>query len=154
MDRSEFLAVLEETLKGEIPDYEISGHLQYYDSYIRENDGKTEEEKLYELGEPRLIAKTIMDARMSREGHTSYEESYEQMGSEAEQGEQEQRVRYRSYTWNSLRWYQKLLYPIILLLVLVAFIGIAGIGIRIFFSLVLPVLAVIFIVRWIASMFR
>lgn len=153
MGREEFLAVLQEALKGEIPDYEIAGHLQYYDGYIRENDGKTEEEKLNELGDPRLIAKTIIDARSLKGGHAVYQESYEQEYSQGGQKEQE-KARYKIYTWDGLTWYQKLLASIVLLLILAVIIVIAGVGIHIFFAVVLPVLAVVFIIRLLISAFR
>lgn len=157
MDRNEFLAVLESSLKGEIPDYEITGHIQYYDSYIRENNGKTEEEKLAELGDPRLIARTIIDARMSKEGQGSYQESYRQAQYEEQTKRQESNqanVHYRTYTWDGLAWYQKLLALLIMLLVIVVVIAVAGVGIQIFFSVVLPVLVVVFVIRVIISIFR
>lgn len=150
MDRNEFLEILGNALKGEIPDYEIAGHIQYYDSYIRENNGKTEEEKLAELGDPRLIAKTIIDARMSRGGQESYQYEEEADGQEANQGN----VYYKSYSWEGLAWYQKLLAILILLLVIVVVIAVAGLGIQIFFSVVLPVLIVVFVIRVIISIFR
>lgn len=156
MDKNEFLAVLKEALQGEIPDYEIRGHVEYYDSYIMENDGKTEEEKLRQLGDPRLIARTIIDARMSREGGMPYQESYEQQYSEGESQREnsKERVHYKSYTWDGLSWYQKLLALLILLLVVVVLIVIAGFGIQIFFSIVLPVLVIVFAIRLILSIFR
>lgn len=157
MDRNEFLAVLESALKGEIPDYEIAGHIQYYDSYIRENNGKTEDQKLAELGDPRLIARTIIDARMSREEQGNCQENYRQAqydeGNERQESGQTN-VHYRTYTWDRLTWYQKLLALLILLLVIVAVIAVAGLGIQIFFSVILPGLVVVFVIRVIISFFR
>lgn len=159
MDRNEFLAALEAALKGEIPDYEITGHVRYYDSYLQENNGKTEEEKLNELGDPRLIAKTIIDAAALKGGNTNYRGSYENRdyteSSEPErQQENRQGVHYKTYTWDGLTWYQKLLALVILVLVVVVLLAVAGLGIHIFFSIVLPVLVIVFVIKMVMSFFR
>ena len=63
MDREEFLEILAAQLTGEIPSPEISQHLAYYNSFIDQKlrQGQTEAEILAELGDPRLIAKTLID---------------------------------------------------------------------------------------------
>lgn len=157
MDRNEFLIALEQALKGELPDYEIPEHIQYYDNYLREQNGKTEEEKLIELGEPRLIARTIIEARNSKgaaEGNssgTSYQGSY---GQQNRSQEQNQQADYQIYSWENLKWYQKLLGVLLLMLVAVVVIGVAKIGLQIFFSFVLPILIAIVALKIIISIFQ
>lgn len=63
MNRDEFLEILNTQLEGEIPSTEASQHLAYYDHFIQQkiSQGQTEEQVLEELGDPRLIAKTLID---------------------------------------------------------------------------------------------
>ena len=63
MNKGEFLEGLKERLSGEIPEYKVQEHLRYYDNYLSEQirSGKTEEEATAMLGNPYLIAKTILD---------------------------------------------------------------------------------------------
>ncbi len=63
MNRDEFLEILNTQLQGEIPSTEVSQHLAYYDHFIQQkiSQGQTEEQVLEELGDPRLIAKTLID---------------------------------------------------------------------------------------------
>lgn len=62
MTETEFLETLRNSLVGEIPDYEIEENLRFYQNYIKnEKLNKKEEEVLNQLGNPRLIAKTIIE---------------------------------------------------------------------------------------------
>lgn len=64
MDRKEFLDILNRNLYGKIDAGVLTEHIRYYETYISSGmeNGKTEQEILEELGDPRLIAKTILDA--------------------------------------------------------------------------------------------
>lgn len=64
MTKSEFLEILRQQLDGEMPSGEIYSNIHYYDQYIDKelSSGKTEEDVMNELGDPRLIAKTLIDA--------------------------------------------------------------------------------------------
>lgn len=68
-----FLMELEECLRGEVTDAECRESLQYYKEYFKErmNTGLGEEEVIRSLGSPRLIAKSIIDARGNVEEDTS-----------------------------------------------------------------------------------
>ncbi len=63
MSREEFLEILNIQLQGEIPSNEISQHLAYYHNFIEQKirQGQSEADILEELGDPRLIAKTLID---------------------------------------------------------------------------------------------
>lgn len=63
MNREEFLEILNIQLQGEIPSNEISQHLSYYKFFIQQkvDQGLPEAQVLEELGDPRLIAKTLID---------------------------------------------------------------------------------------------
>ena len=77
MDREEFLEILAAQLTGEIPSPEISQHLAYYNSFIDQKlrQGQTEAEILAELGDPRLIAKTLIDTEDVPNVH-GYQQTY------------------------------------------------------------------------------
>ena len=64
MNKREFLSKLEEALVYELPPRAVDENLRYYSSYIDSEvkSGRSVEEVLEELGDPRLIARTIIDA--------------------------------------------------------------------------------------------
>lgn len=63
MTREEFLRELRIALQGRIPQSQVNEHLKYYENYIMEESrkGRTEEEVIAEIGNPRLAAKTLTD---------------------------------------------------------------------------------------------
>jgi uncharacterized membrane protein len=64
MTKQEFLEGLQERLLEEGADVLVPENLNYYDSYIEEEKqkGRTEEDVLEELGNPVLIARSILEA--------------------------------------------------------------------------------------------
>ena len=76
MEKQEFLAILRQCLESELPDYEVENNIHYYESYLVSDKDKTIEEKLKDLGEPRLIAKTIIDAYIANHENSSYKKDY------------------------------------------------------------------------------
>lgn len=167
MNKEDFLVTLREHLSGELPDYEIESNIRYYEEYISATDGKQEEEKLNELGDPRLIAKTIIDAyNASKEtaGHTRYysgngydEEVYNKNGNEqrtfqSDQTKDNGQIKY--YSWDSMKWYQKLIAIVVVLLIFIVILAIAAVSINLLFTVVLPILAVVFIIRLIINLFQ
>lgn len=63
MDRAQFLAILRSQLTGKMHAEKIEAHLRYYEDYIQSQvrGQKSEEEVLAALGDPRLIARTLLD---------------------------------------------------------------------------------------------
>ena len=61
MNKKEFLKILKKSLTMSVEQDAIREQLDYYDKYISDeiNKGRTEKEVIDELGDPRLIAKTI-----------------------------------------------------------------------------------------------
>ncbi|MEY8339085.1 DUF1700 domain-containing protein [Lachnospiraceae bacterium 62-35] len=64
MNKEEFLQTLGAALSNAVPQHIIQENIRYYDNYISSQlaKGRTEEEIMDELGGPRLIARTIIDA--------------------------------------------------------------------------------------------
>lgn len=73
MNREQFIDTLRRALYGKVDDYTLADHIRYYESYISQEmaKGRSEQEVLDELGDPRLIARTILEASGAK---TSYKE--------------------------------------------------------------------------------
>lgn len=65
MTKEQFFEELESCLAGEVSSYELADSLAYYRQYVAEEmqQGKSEQAVIDSLGSPRLIAKSIIDAR-------------------------------------------------------------------------------------------
>ena len=68
MDRTEFIERLQRALAGGVNSSRVAENVQYYREYIdmEIRKGRSEEEVLGSLGDPRLLAKSIIEANKSR----------------------------------------------------------------------------------------
>lgn len=73
MNRNEFLKKLSEALENDLSAPEVRENLEYYDSYIRSEikNGKSEQEVLDMLGDPWMIARTIVDSAENERNYYS-----------------------------------------------------------------------------------
>lgn len=64
MTKNEFLSIVRGRITGAIPSSEVESQIDYYSAYIdgRIGAGLTEEEAVEELGDPLLIAKTVIES--------------------------------------------------------------------------------------------
>ena len=83
MDRKEFLDILRGQFAGNMQEGKAAAHVRYYEDYIQSQvrGGRPEREVLEELGDPRLIAKTLIDtddgsAQEDYGEYSSYGSSY------------------------------------------------------------------------------
>lgn len=152
MNRNEFLKILDEELNGQINLAEINQNLQYYDSYIREQIemGKTEEEVMEQLGDPRLIARTILDTSEAAE-----ESVYEDFTGYQQEEEPSKPIFYFNGKKIDLsKWYMKLLTAVIAVLTLAIVISIVVLIIKVAIWIAVPVLimiAVIYLIQHIVK---
>jgi len=67
MTKEEFLSTLRGRLTGNMSQAEVESHIAFYASYIDEQlgIGKTMEDIINDIGEPRIIAKTLMGSGSS-----------------------------------------------------------------------------------------
>ena len=93
MNRQEFLETLRSQLAGQMQEGKAAAHIRYYEDYIQSQvrGGCSEQEVLEQLGDPRLIAKTLIDTddgsiQEDYGEYSSYGSSY---GNEAEPPQQE-----------------------------------------------------------------
>jgi len=145
MNREEFLQGLQNALSGEVPQNVVQENLRYYDDYIRgeRQKGRTEEDVMSELGDPRLIARTIVDTTPGA-GEGAYEESvsYDNAGSEQTGGNS------RIHYYDLSKWYWKLLGIVIVVMVVMFLVAIVG-GILSLLIPMLPMLLTVMIIMWI-----
>lgn len=82
MTKKQFLEELKTSLEGMVSPMVVQQNMNYYENYISEQirNGKSEQDVLNELGNPRLIAKSIIDAVGQDDDHVQteyYEEEQE-----------------------------------------------------------------------------
>lgn len=130
MDRNEFVSTLRAILTGEVPGDVVEDNVRYYNSYISQEiaSGKSEKEILESLGDPRLIAKTIIDIYQGPEKEVRME--YDQ---ETGRGPEYHHV-------NMNTWYSRLLTFVIIGLILIVVFT--------FLSWILPILLPVILVVW------
>lgn len=151
MSKKEFLAILQETLAGQIPEGEIANQLDYYKSYI--NDSDSEKQVLEELGDPRLIARTIITSYEASKGpmagyytnqaRTEYSnsnrarEQFDQAGQEDMQ----------------LTWYEKLLWYIVTIAMVIIVFSVLFFVLRVTLWIAVPFLIIMVIFMLIRNLF-
>ena len=79
MRKEEFLQTLRRALTGDVPPGVVEENIRYYDGYIADEvrKGRNEEEVIQEIGDPRLIARTIEDTTDGTENRYQTENLYE-----------------------------------------------------------------------------
>lgn len=165
MRKEEFLQTLRRALTGDVPPRVVEEHIRYYDSYIGEEvrKGRTEEEVIREIGDPRLIARTIEDTTDGAgEGRYQDQSSYEYGGGEGGSGYgsgSHGRGPYmdrdpgpgRSFHLFRLdKWYGKLLALLVVFAVIYVVFSIIG-GI---FALLMPFIGPLFLIWLIVTIIR
>lgn len=150
MNREEFLNGLQKALTGNVPAAVVQENLAYYRGYISEqvNHGRNEEEVIAEIGDPRLIAKTIVAAT---EG--SNDTGYYQSAADSDYEQQSQRnTRDPFYSQDIFhinrfnKWYWKFAGIVILLLVLIIIGSLFAILIQLFIPIMI-VLAIWWLIK-------
>ena len=137
MDRTEFLKIMRESLERKIPQAEIEDNLKYYREYF-EQSTCSDEEVCEELGDPRLIARSVINAYLASKG------------SAAEQYTQEARREY-SQIHGSSSWQGKghadtasrFLHQIILVLMIVVVFVLLVFLLRLALVILLPVMLLV-----------
>lgn len=160
MSREEFLRGLENALSGNVPPAVVRDNLRYYDDYIRSErqKGRSENDIMDELGDPRLIARTILDTTPeAAEGE--YEEYHpfssfagnSGRSSQQENAQQTQSENYGGFGnihyYNLNKWYWKLLAVVVVILFFTLVLTIIG-GILTLLLPLLPVIGIVALVMW------
>ena len=146
MSRSEFMDTLHRALAGNLTSSTVNENMRYYEEYFdtQLRSGKSEEEITAGLGDPRLLAKTIIQASKSQTRSYSgqeYDEVYEDgsQGNGQDSGREGGKPRiYRMPGW--------LLLILVVLLVL-AVVSIISSVVSMLLPVMIPLICVLFIVR-------
>ncbi|HKL79569.1 MAG TPA: hypothetical protein VJ888_03935 [Mobilitalea sp.] len=131
MSKKEFLDILKQTLDGEVDHNTIEQNIKYYSDYIGSGSELEQEKSLNTLGDPRLIAKTIIESeKIAKEkGKYTSGQGYSRSKSTASGTQEEQRgssqgnpFGKRSFFTTGVRWYHKaILIALLVLFILVLF---------------------------------
>ncbi|MCR4908011.1 MAG: DUF1700 domain-containing protein [Lachnospiraceae bacterium] len=153
MTRYEFLNELKTTLSGNVSDSVLNENLEYYDEYIASEirSGKSEEEILKSLGEPRLIARTIIDTSdpnlaTGNYASESWEESSEK--DESRKKNSSEKKRRKSSGKPGFKFYMILALLLILVLLIIGlFVSAMGVLLYIFWPAALVLFLIYMLTR-------
>jgi len=143
MSRREFLEVLRGQLSGQMTQGRAAAHVRYYEDYIQSQvrNGRSESDVLAELGDPRLIAKTLIDTDDSAAVYDESGYSEESYGSDdyADNGTESSAGKARSFKLDLNTWYGKAIVIAIaaLIVILLTTVLVAVVPFLIIFGIVL-----------------
>ena len=142
MSKQEFLQRLREALAGEAAQSVIEENIRYYEEYIRTEVGKglAEYEVTASIGDPRLIAKTIVQAQ----GGSVHEEDLDREQASGEK--QEEFKGYFRYVDLS-KWYWKLILAAALILFFLLVFGIVAGILGFLMPVIGPLLVILLIIQ-------
>ena len=156
MTREAFLSQLRLTLQGKVSSDKVQENMKYYNDYIIDEvrKGKKEEDVLDMLGDPALLAKSIIAADNaekhsqdtvydSEDGVTYSSKRTENSGSSffGHSGGG------KFHLLNLNIWWQKLLFVLVIVMVVLLIVSIVTGLVRLFAPIVAPVIVIILVVR-------
>lgn len=144
MTRKEFLERLKEALENELSGRAVQENVEYYNGYISEEmrRGRKEQEVVEELGDPWVIARTVIDMETAR---TEAEPERAQYDS----GEEERRGSVRRAGGDV--WWKKALLLLGVLGILVLVIAVVGGIFRLLMPILVPVIVAVLAVKALGS---
>lgn len=168
MTIQEFLNQLRDSLDGELPYNEIVSNVNYYRDYMDSKKGEQSEEEITAgLGDPRLIARTIIDTyQMNHDNQVHYQSySYSDGGnyqstnsSRGNYNREEDSKKNHAHTiFKTIGiqgWLGCLISLFILFLVLGAIFWLGALAFKVFFKFVLPIVLIVAGVSYIYNRFK
>ncbi len=157
MTREEFLKKLKEALENDLSGRIVQENVSYYESYIIEEIGKgrTEREVIEELGDPWIIARSIIEMA---EGEGNTQDAYYQSGNS---GSRQERYadRYTGHTGTNGKirmfsvdsWWKKLLMILGIIGVFMIIIAVIGGIFSLLMPFIVPIFCIVIIFRLINS---
>lgn len=145
MKKEEFLRGLKEALSGDVPPSVVRENLRYYDDYIRAEvqKGRSEQEVVEELGDPRLIARTI-EAATPEAAEGAYEPYSSGGFYQSEDGASTTEEHAHVHYYDLNKWYWKLAAVAIIVLIVTVILTIMTGLLSILIPLI-PVLVLVFL---------
>lgn len=155
MSKTEFLDILYNQLSGRMPEGNVAAHVQYYRNYIEDEQqkGRTETDILNDLGDPRLIARTLLDTEVGA-GNPQNGSTYSAINNEADSyynkydssDSARGHVKKHSFKLDLSTWYGKVAVILIAAVVLLLLVTILGV--------LIPVMIVAGVIMYIVSQLR
>lgn len=142
MDRMEFTDKLRRALSGGLSSAAVTENVEYYREYIdvEIRKGRSEEEVLESLGDPRLLAKSIIEANKRAGQIEGTNQNYDEETTERRYGEQEQ-------TTGAVRMPGWLIW-LIVVVVFLLIIGVVFSVISFLAPIIIPVLVVLLLINF------
>ena len=142
MNKKEFLDLLRQSLAGEVDNRILEQSISFYNEYISSQSSKSEEEVIKEIGDPRLIAKTIIETENASYRETDNRDKYVNYNNSDD---------YNGYSRSNdnrsspnkiyhLKWYHMALIVLILIFLFIFLIRIGWILLRLFFVFFVPII--------------
>lgn len=155
MDRGEFLSVLRESLEGFIPMDEVEANITYYRNYFEEAS-QSDKEVIKELGDPRLIARTIIDAYKASKGLMAdyYTEQARSEYSREHSGQTDDTEGAYYHYGREIKWYEKILFWGVILLILAFVLTFLFTLVGVFVGYVLPVILLVVLIKILIGHFK
>lgn len=144
MDRTEFMERLQRALSGGVSSSQVAENVRYYREYIdvEIRKGRSEEDVLGSLGDPRLLARSIIEANKRAEVVEGTNRNYDEETVEDVYGERQQKA--SAHMIRMPGWLIGLIVAVILLLV----IGVVFSVISVLAPVMIPVLIVVLVVNF------
>jgi uncharacterized membrane protein len=160
MTKYEFLEGLRSVLTGELPPAEVENNIKFYEDYINTKSLDMDDRYVLEqLGDPRLIAKTIIETYQishgpmfnSNKSSGAYQDDYSSEQSNYDNtrnqnyGDDSNSKYGRNHGFqihSFLNWYQKLFLIIIAVVVIAFIVLIGGILVQLFLTIGFPLLII------------
>lgn len=151
MNRNEFLKKLSEALENDLSAPKVRENLEYYDSYIRSEikNGKSEQEVLDMLGDPWMIARTIVDSAENERNYYSTSSRTYVSGTEpyAEQKEEQDIKHPILHLMGIDTWWKRLLFFAGVIIVLAIIVAVVTGLIAAILPFAIPLLILILVLR-------
>lgn len=147
---------LGESLYHEVSDQEYTNSIQYYSDYIDEAiaSGQAEEDVIEQLGNPRLLAKTIIDVK-GNQTRDNVDDFVYQDGRESKEEDLFQKGQRQWYHKDiSIKWYEKLGMILVGIIFVLIVLGILGVAFSILWNIILPIVVIVVIFKLISNFFR
>ena len=139
MDKEAFLLGLRQALTGNLPADVVDSHIEYYRDYINSKIrmGESEQDVVASLGNPRLIARSILEVSDTAYQRAEYQQS-------TDYSEQESSSQFKSWKKKMPGWLKSLIVFLVVILVI-------NLLFRLAFSLLpvfLPILLILLVVKF------
>lgn len=144
MNKQRFLDILGNTLEDSLPAQKVSGHVAYYREYIEEQVrlGKREEDVLAMLGDPRLIARTIVETTPQTGNKEEYQNYF------YEQKQKDEDLAAKKGKWHLSERARRNLQMVIWIVVLAAILWLVVSILTFLVPIVLPIVFVLIILSY------